>query len=264
MWIGDGLFYITNGTHSFYWDQLSSFHCKARSFWYNASEIFIQWVLVLIGIERIIALYFPFKVRRWSTSRNSIILSLIILFFGILVGLISGWAYDLSESKAYRSGNSCLPKTKGTLDMWLHVSVAILGKFLVPVVILTIISVVLIWKIWKISKQNKRLTEKWSGRRRLNSEKGRDLRASMTIALLGFLHCVLYIPNAFIWASYYILSVFSLIPSDFAPILIGLGRIFLSLTIIVHVWNFYLYIIRIPAFRRDFFRIFSCRKCLPD
>ena len=263
MHLGDGLFYLTNGNFSLFWDQNSIIYCKFRSFWFNSSELFIQWVLVTIGIERMIALYFPLNVKRFASRKNAILFCLLNFILGFVAGIISMMAYDIYPNKAYRSGVSCLPKPEEGISLWLHIIFTNFGKYLIPSLIIAIITIILARKLHSASKLNAHLGRKWNFRGRMSSERRNELKSTITIALVSFLHCVIFIPNSLVWACYYILNVFGLISLNTGAILLLAGRAFLSLSIIFHLSNFYLYLFQIPAFRRDFLRIFCFSRPIP-
>ena len=127
---------------------------------------------------------------------------------------------------------------------------------LYPVIILTILTIVLIVKLIKISKDRRKLTAKPTEK---TSESSKELQAAITMAFLGTVQCIVYIPSGLLWSTYYSFALLEFIPVKFAYIISAFGRVVISFTIVCHIYNLYLYLLRIPAFRRDFKKIFTCR-----
>ena len=89
----------------------------------------------------------------------------------------------------------------------------------------------------------------------------REMNATIVILTMAALPLTIYIPNAVFWGTN---SYGSMLPNwnpNLGFLLVILGRITLSLTIIVHLWNIYLYAFRIHSFRKELFRLITCNYC---
>lgn len=96
---GDGVYTITNGAAYYYLDQLSLDWCHAWRVFFHCSEGMLSWSLVLFNVERLVALHWPFFVRRFVTP-GGVLAALWVLFFGcVLVALLAIPAYQIVPTK---------------------------------------------------------------------------------------------------------------------------------------------------------------------
>ena len=89
----------------------------------------------------------------------------------------------------------------------------------------------------------------------------REMNATIVILTMAALPLIIYIPNAAFWG---INMYGSMLPNwnqNLGFLLILLFRITLSLSIIVNLWNIYLYAFRIQSFRRELFRMITFNYC---
>ena len=89
----------------------------------------------------------------------------------------------------------------------------------------------------------------------------REMNATIVILTMAALPLIIYIPNAVFWGTNMYGSMLPNWNQNLGFLLILLGRITLSLSIIVHLWNIYLYAFRIQSFRRELFRLITCNYC---
>lgn len=90
------------------------------------------------------------------------------------------------------------------------------------------------------------------------SGSNRELNAAIVILVMAALPLTIYIPNAIFWGTYIFGSLLPNWNPNLSFFLVVLGRITISVSIIVHLWNIYLYAFRISDFRAELFRLLSC------
>ena len=92
----------------------------------------------------------------------------------------------------------------------------------------------------------------------------RELNAAYLILVMASLPLLVYIPNALCWFPYVVSSLVPNWNNQVSTLLAVLGRITLSLTIVVHFWNLYLYSFRVTGFLQELVRILTCGLVRPE
>ena len=181
---------------------------------------------------------------------------MLVLVLSILISAPALWTYNLYPTPAYRTGKGCFPGIDNLTAALLNLFLTN-GAFESPVVLLAILTFLLILKMRKISKDRKGLTTSQ------DKEKKRELQATVTMIFLGAIQCALYIPTG-IFAGLYqvqvLLKFFNFnISINLANIIISMTRMSASLTILCHLYNLYLYLYRVHAFRSDLKNLNPCK-----
>ena len=97
--VGDGLYTITNGVFYFYVDQLSNDWCHAWRVLFHLSEGMLGWSLVLINVERLVALQWPFFARGFVTPRRVLSALCALFLLCLLLALLAIQAYQIVPTK---------------------------------------------------------------------------------------------------------------------------------------------------------------------
>ena len=247
---GDGLNYATGGKVSIYWDQYSIILCKGRGIWYHFSEAFSKWILVAILCERLFALICVFRAKQWQSKKNAFILVLIVIAIALFFSWPTLLVYQIYISPNYIVGRGCMPIIDNSIRGWLFVLLSNSGYTLYPTLVMLLFTCLLACKLIAISHKRKQLSSEIRPHDHHHSQK--EINAAITIFLISLVDVFIYIPACF-FGSFYILSdVFDI---SNPVILLTLLRFFLSMTIVVRLWNIYLYMIRMPAFRHTLFSL---------
>jgi len=80
-----------------------------------------------------------------------------------------------------------------------------------------------------------------------------SLQASIIFLIVSVFGLAMTVPCGTVWALYYLLK--DIVPFELASLLARFGKILLGLVIFFHSWNFYIYLIKMPAFKKEFCRI---------
>ena len=164
------------------------------------------------------------------------------------------WTFQIYPTAVYRTGKACLPRNDIKETIIPHVFVSLYSAIFYPVVALAILTIFLILKLFQISKDRQKLT---GGNTSADSNK--ELQAAITMVFLGAVQCIVYIPTSIIWGIYFSSAVLQFLSPKWQFILAAVGRSAVSLTIVCHFYNLYLYLYRIPAFRKDFLYLLICK-----
>ena len=198
----------------------------------------------------------PFQVRILSTKRNGFILVFGVLIFSCICATPAFVNAQVYTNNAYKSGKSCLVRNDEKARVWLQNIVTTNAAMLYPLAILTVLTGILVVKLHKISKASRRLAVRPSPR---STARKKELHAAITMVFLGAIECAFYIPSGILWSIYFAFPLFKSEPVELFYGIAGIARTTISLTIICHFYNFYLYMFRIPAFRQDFFQLIKCK-----
>lgn len=120
-------------------------------------------------------------------------------------------------------------------------------------ILLVILDCLLVVSIARISRERRKMMS--------NEAKGasrKELNAALVILLMAALPLSIYIPNAVVWTPYILSSVIPNMSSQLTLLCVQLGYLTLDLSIIVHVWNIFVYSARVSGFRSELFRLLSC------
>lgn len=86
----------------------------------------------------------------------------------------------------------------------------------------------------------------------------REVNTAYLILVMASLPLLIYIPNALFWFPYVIASLFPNWSPQVSTLLAVLGRITLSMSILVHFWNIFIYFYRVTGFKQELVRIMTC------
>ena len=199
----------------------------------------------------------PFKIKSWSSPRKSFFLVLIVLALSVASAAPTLWTYGVFPNLSYRTGKGCLAGIDNFTTAWINVFVVTLGSMVYPVVLLTILTLLLILKLAKISSERKALTKSQ------DRDNKKEIQATITMVFLGAVQCALYIPSGTFAGLFYAYSILKFLnyqtSINLAYILAAMARSTLSLTVFCHLYNLYLYLIRIHAFRSDLKSFIPCK-----
>lgn len=90
----------------------------------------------------------------------------------------------------------------------------------------------------------------------------RELNAAFVVLVMAAVPLTIYIPNALCWVPYMFSALIANWNGELTVFLAVLGRITISVSIVVHLWNVYLYWYRVPGFRTELVRLVTCGRLL--
>lgn len=120
-------------------------------------------------------------------------------------------------------------------------------------VLLIILDSLLALSIARISRERRKMMGHESGKT------GRkELNSAFVILLMSGLPLIVYIPSAVFWAPYILSSVIPNISIQLILLFVQLGYLMFDLSIIVHVWNIFVYTARVSGFRSELLCLLTC------
>ena len=169
------------------------------------------------------------------------------------------WTYDIFPNAGYSSGFACYAASTERVKALLQTLVVYPNFMFYPVIILLILTILLAIKILNISKGGKELHLRKVYRKGSENEgRKREVRAATTITALAIVSCTLYIPSSMLVLPFSFSPVFSIFNTQQLTFLIMAARI-INFTILVRLWNIYLYIFRIPKFKEELIKLLKCQ-----
>ena len=133
---------------------LSRFSCKLFFVAYRVGKMSASWFIVLVAVERFVAVLFPFHVRIITTKRNIVIAIACIYIYNIVISGIWTVSSDVINS-------TCLPDAITPENASIHKIFVIIGGLsysLVPILILLFITPPIVYKLLVQRRRRQELT----------------------------------------------------------------------------------------------------------
>ncbi|XP_069114832.1 uncharacterized protein [Argopecten irradians] len=228
---------------------LSDIGCKIYFFLFRSSKMTSSWFVVLLCVERFIAVWFPFRAKIICTQRNTLLsIGLVYVVIGTYNSVWARWS-SIVNGRCHPDGyNASDPEDK-----------AMFGRFLIggcnlysfiPTAIMLVLTPLIIKKLLDHRRKRKTLTRKTN----------KQDEAKVTVMLLGIVtaYVILIIPVTFLHLFSFLIGVraFGQNPNGFL--------IFRDVTQILeqvnYAINFVLYVITSQQFRGGLSELLCCRE----
>ncbi len=235
-----GLWFLSNG--KFYLYLYSTFLCKLWLSVYDQSFILSMYTVIAYGIERNLALYFPFKHK--SLNKTKMTCLLLIICVGI-PSIIQIPVMILTADKIQiKAGQLPFCGVDSNSNFY---AIGIIGVICIVMIFHPLITAILVFgiviKINQINYHKKELSQQ------TNTLSKSEMRAVLTLLTVASINLLIFIPNAIFYSGVYLLRAIS--PFSFERNLWEtLARISFALGSISHALNFFVYCIQIPSFRK--------------
>lgn len=215
----------------------------------TVSQMYANWILVALTIERFIAIWFPFKVRKLCTGRNAILVLTGMLIFFILANFQFFFTFE-EVSDNFLTWD-CRPKAEQMAFVqfvWYWID-GILYAIL-PITFLLVFNGLIIFAIRRSSRKQQELTN-GTGNGSENHTHQRQITTMLLTASAIFI--ILILPNC----------IFFLVKEHWTwrETSSGIAQYYLVYQIIFllsdlsHAVNFYLYCLSGRKFRQKFFQL---------
>ncbi|CAH1794123.1 unnamed protein product [Owenia fusiformis] len=228
---------------------ISSAGCKVHMFLVYTLTHLSSWFLVMVAIERLIAVYFPHKVKLLCTRMTFLMSMLTVILTIFALNMHFFWAVDLVEIKPEHSECSEINMAHFEFNQgpwsWIDAMVA----SLVPFVIMLVSNCLIICKVvlWRIKKTN------------ASHPKVTSMTAILVLCNFVFIVCTLPIVIFLMSKDVWYPNVF---PLDPLYPKYNLGWAIVNMFQYTnHAINFLLYCLAGPKFRRELVSIFRELKC---
>ncbi|XP_059148115.1 gastrin-releasing peptide receptor-like [Physella acuta] len=225
---------------------LTTSGCRIMLFLVTFFTSYANWILVLMAVERLVAVRFPLKIQKYLSYKKSIIWNLIVCVSLMVMYTPILWMYD------FQINNIGCYINKEPIHLVIYLKwVNILLLAFIPFILIVLINVLILCVIRKAFKQRYLLT---------NSSSSTDVStlrqtmlmlfpSNLAFAILIFPACALTVAESY-WYETINTKGFA-----FKYLFKEISYILVDST---HALNFYLYFLSARKFRKQFNKMFSC------
>ena len=207
--------------------KVSSFCCQLSNFASAAGDAETVYLLMLLALERVLAISFPFRAHLFTLQRTAICCAILTLCVVGLNGVLF-WAYDIILSSFNFYACSVIPAADNAAFAIFTID------YIIPNCLLLVITVL----IFVVLKKSQMVRHGESFR---SSE---ALKTVVTILVIAVVRCSVFVPFTLLYVSAPIVSNY--VVSFSIRIL---ANDFLNLTGLCEVLDFFVYFVLIPDFR---------------
>ncbi|XP_060075405.1 lysophosphatidic acid receptor 6-like [Ylistrum balloti] len=228
---------------------LSEAGCKIYFVFFKTGKMTSSWFVVLLCVERFVAVWFPFRAKRICTQRNTILSIIsVYIFIGTYNSIWSPWSTIVNGKCHPDAYNASDPEDRATFGRFLIGGCSIYS--FIPAVIMVILTPLIIKKLLDHKKK----------RNAIASNKNKVEETRITAMLLGIVtaYIILILPVTFLHVISFLLGVraFGQNPNGFL--------IFRDVTQILeqvnYAINFFLYVTTSQQFRQGLMDLLCCRR----
>ncbi|XP_025081517.1 probable G-protein coupled receptor 139 isoform X2 [Pomacea canaliculata] len=233
--------------------------CKTLYYMGNVFSIFSNWILVLMTVERFLAIRFPLKIGALCTRRRSM-MTLVLLFVCVMALNI---IYPVA-AKDQINGNDWICIFGKEFDqlmekVWYWVDAFFYS--IIPSILLSILNTLIILGIRRATVIHRALTEDGGSRKTASGQAAEKVRQQRQITIMLFVLCVVFVvltlPNSvfFVYQRYWDYSVSTYETAKY----LFVKQIIFLLSDMPHAINFFVYFISTKKFRDRFLDTICCR-----
>ncbi|XP_064597759.1 probable G-protein coupled receptor 139 [Liolophura sinensis] len=227
--------------------------CRVLLFLGNASVMVANWLVVVMTAERLLAIWFPFKVAEISTKSKAYIvyISLLVAFMGVNCFYLFTFEEDYDEVTFF----TCEP-----MDEYKDVVVNVLYWLdavcyaLAPCLLLIIFNCLIVLGTWMSVRVQKKLTQ---NKDQMDEKRKQQNQITVMLVTVSVIFLVLTMPNGIFFMH---TGNWNPNSNDAWAEKILVERIILFLSDCNHAVNFFLYFLSGRRFRKMFLKMF-CPKC---
>ena len=250
VFLGDGLFFASNGKFYFYLEKTGTISCKLCWFSWFLCMALANYCYVEFCIERTIGVSAPLKAINILTKKVRIMIWLtIVIVPSLFIALFAAYVKEILINSRAVDGITCgVPTSIGDMRIIYCIAACFL-IYIAHVVIMIFCNIVILTKLHQASSSRLKLSKHFS------SSSRKDTRTTMTLVVLSGIQVLLYLPAAFSCAAFCFVFFhehdFRLkYYNEFVELNNSLG-LFNAMTCISHSVNFFVYFFRMDAFRKE-------------
>ncbi|KAL4228498.1 hypothetical protein ACF0H5_011546 [Mactra antiquata] len=228
--------------------------CRLMFMFGTVSQMYSNWILVVMTTERFIAIWFPLKVKKLCSKWRSISILIVLFILFILVNL--QFIFTFEEVKDPFLSWDCRPKEqyrKFIQTVWYWIDGALYA--VLPIIIILVLNSLIIYAVRKSNRALTNLTNRRKNSKdKLTQQKQITLMllaVSLTFVLLVMPNCIFFVARQYwTWketqlgiAQYYLVYQIVFLLSD-----------------LNHAVNFYLYCLSGRKFRQKFINVLCFKR----
>lgn len=235
------------------WEQdvraLSTFGCKLFFVMYRAGKFSGSWCIVLVTVERFVAVLFPLKVR-YLMSQRAVIISICIVYLVSFTVAIS-WTFSTGITNGI-----CSPDLVTADTAKAHKAFVVLGAFVYsigPVIIMLTLVPPIVYRLIKSHRRRRKMSQNSFERSIRDTSKVSIMLIAITLEYIILVTPITLVLIITLWNNKPIFGNSN--PDN--VILQSLALIFEQLN---HSINFFVYVLCSRQFRKRFVDMICCRK----
>ena len=246
LWVilSDTLYLVSGERFSVNLVTLHSFTCKGMVLVWAISEVYSDYSVTAMTIERLIALYFPLKSKAILTGKFTLIMLLITVLpmWAAIVPFIPMVSNIMYNPGTSATGVHCSRDTSHPLyDYYAFAFNAVMN--VIHEVLNTFLVMILIAGIMKITISRKHLIQTDNA----SANVTKIINSAIILMIILIINSIVFLPNFAFGFIYYSVKL----EDDNAMIIMGnLYRFFADMIVIAHSLNFFVYYWKIPTFRQ--------------
>lgn len=222
------------------------------------SDTFSQWLLVVINVQRLVALYFPGRVRRWTSGRATHMQIAVVAAYSTLLlatpVLLAGGRSVADERRCTVIGADLHEDIRPMVYL-LHTLLAYNNKMIYPTVVNAVLIALILVRLFKyinVSRKFKRSPTSLMGHSRV------ELMNTMNLMLLAIVQTVSHFLTGCVGTIIFLNSFIQFLNRTGLAITMRLDFLMESFGIAAIVATLVVYYWRIRVFRLAFWRLLSC------
>jgi growth hormone secretagogue receptor len=212
------------------------------------------WNVVIVSIDRLIAVWFPFKAAVWCTLKKARTFYAFSVCFHVLFNIVKLWKYYEKDETNVHTETCVNPaEFPAWFEEFILMFYYVIVNYSAPVIVL-ILNVCILVKFRRQGKELEQMVE--SGARKRQDDQERNLTFLMLVVAFAFIILVAYYPLEDIVWTYLIPHVATKYPK------IRELSFYISYysTTLNECINFYIYFILSASFRKDVFQLLHIDK----
>ena len=246
LWIGltDSLNVITNFQFSINIASQNDFNCKVFGSLWILSETYSNYSVIALSIERMVAIYFPFKSKLILNKKFTFFIYSITVFpvslaLAVPGALIAKVAYIPGISSTGYDCSSYNPSH----PLFKYYEIAFpLGMFIIHEAVNFLLFVFILVGVFRSQKASNLIKQD-----SMKATYSKAINFAITVLLMILINYSVYLPTFFFEIVYDIIRR----TGEGASVIIGnLYTAFLSLLVLAHSVNIFVYYFRIPSFKK--------------
>ena len=253
VWLGDGLLIVSGNKVIYYFSLLSDFNCVISQTIWAVGETISGYTMLVFCVERYLSISRPLKVKILFSFKRTL-LYMFILQFPIQVYVFS---YNILifrpvESVGTAAGKRCTGDLKISYALTLLTINHLVLKYghMLPTFI---VNVLLLMSIRQANKKRIKLIKGMSQSETVTEK--REIATAIIILLASFVTAIAWVPESFFSGSNFLLGTLAINSPDIKtwPFFLFVGEwhaISLCWLVFSHVFNFYIYLAKMPQFRK--------------
>ena len=251
-YLGDGLYFLTNGKIFIYFELLGSWACKFFRTTRFALDNFSNYTITVLCIERLIAIWFPLKSIIYLTNRNTKLIYCAILFpIQLYTIIVTSVVFDRVATPGTRLGMKCIAHpSSGKIGIYNAVIVQQINYTVHGLINITMNSL-LIYSLFSILKFSNNIFHCTNAFKKYTSN---AIRSSKFLLILSIGQFLIYLPCSITWPIFAYLAQKPRI-TEIDDLLYmhvaNLAYTFILLTSLTRIWNFACFFLKIDSFRNE-------------